>query len=195
MSMNKKTVVVGVVAASIGVAIGLFFPKLDKTIEADVEKKPLYWVAPMDVNYRRDQPGKSPMGMDLVPVFEESGNDDHGPGAVRISPDVENNLGVRVAQVKEDVLHIQIKTVGYVKYDEDQLKHIHPRVEGWIEKLYVKAAGDPIEKDQPLYELYSPQLVNAQEEYLLALNRNNQSLIIAARNRLEALQLSNSFIK
>lgn len=195
MSTNKKTVIVGVAAVSLGVAIGLFFPKLDKTTDADVEKKPLYWVAPMDANYRQDQPGKSPMGMDLVPVFEESGNDDHGPGAVKISPDVENNLGVRIAKVKEDVLHIQIKTVGYVKYDEDQLKHIHPRVEGWIEKLYVKAAGDPIKKDQPLYELYSPQLVNAQEEYLLALNRNNQSLIIAARNRLEALQLSNSFIK
>jgi Cu(I)/Ag(I) efflux system membrane fusion protein len=92
------------------------------------------------------------------------------------------------------VLRAEIRTVGYVKYDEDQLKHIHPRVEGWIENLYVKAAGDPVTKNQPLYDLYSPQLVNAQEEYLLALSRNNNSLISASENRLKALQLSPSFI-
>lgn len=195
MHINKKIVVVGLAALSIGVAIGLFFPKFDKTTKANVEKKPLYWVAPMDANYRREKPGKSPMGMDLVPVFGEQANVDNSPGTVTISPDVENNLGVRITEVKEDFLHTKIKTVGYVKYDEDQLQHIHPRVEGWIEKLYVKAAGDPVKKNQPLYELYSPQLVNAQEEYLLALSRNNQSLITASESRLRSLQLSRSFIK
>ena len=80
--------------------------------------------------------------------------------------------------------------MGYVQYDEDRLIHIHPRVEGWIEKLYVKASGDPVEAGQPLYELYSPQLVNAQEEYLLALKRDNPRLVEAARDRLLALQLA-----
>ena len=164
--------------------------------EATAEKEPLYWVAPMDSNYRRNKPGKSPMGMDLIPVYEEdaSGTNDWGPGAITIAPHVVNNLGVRTSEVQLKTMHSEIKTVGYVQYDEDQLVHIHPRVDGWIEKLFVKAAGNPVEKGQPLYTLYSPQLVNAQEELLIALNRNNKSLIAAATERLRALQLSEKFI-
>lgn len=194
MNLNKKLIFVSIAAISLGIVIGKFLPSSGADIQ-EADKQPLYWVAPMDPNYRRDTPGKSPMGMDLIPIYEESSSDEYGPGVVRISPDVVNNLGVRLTKVKKDSLHSEIKTVGYVKYDEDQLKHIHPRVEGWIEKLYVKAAGDPIEKDQALYDLYSPQLVNAQEEYLLALGRNNKSLITAAKNRLKSLQLSNEFIE
>lgn len=164
--------------------------------QAEQQKQPLYWVAPMDSNYRRDKPGKSPMGMDLIPVYEEDlGNEADGPGVVKIAPHVVNNLGVRTTEVKTMDLHRQIKTVGYVQYDEDNLVHIHPRIDGWIERLYVKAEGDPVEKGQPLYSLYSPQLVNAQEEYLLALKRNNRDLINAARARLLALQVSEQFVQ
>ena len=160
------------------------------------EKKPLYWVAPMDANYRRDGPGKSPMGMDLVPVYEEdSSGADAGPGTINIHSSVVNNLGVRTATVAMHRLEQTINTVGYVQYDEESLIHIHPRVEGWVEKLHVKAEGDPVKKGQALYALYSPQLVTAQEELLIALNRNNQQLITAAKDRLQALQLSNSFIQ
>ncbi|WP_462153057.1 efflux RND transporter periplasmic adaptor subunit [Pseudoalteromonas xiamenensis] len=159
----------------------------------DEEKKPLYWVAPMDSNYRRDSPGKSPMGMDLVPVYEE--DDSLSVGTIKISPEVINNLGVRTIKVAKASLHDAIKTVGYVQYDEDSLLHIHPRVEGWIETLYVKAAGDPVQANTPLYTLYSPELVNAQEEFLIAINRNNQALFNASKARLQALQLSPSFIE
>ncbi len=156
----------------------------------NAEPQAIYWVAPMDANYRRDKPGKSPMGMDLVPVYPDNNKAiDEGPGTIRISPDVINNLGVRLATVKLQALHTQIKTVGYVAYDEDKLVHLHPRVEGWIEKLYVKAVGDPVKKGQAIYDIYSPELVNAQEELLLALDRKNQRLIQAATNRLVALQL------
>ncbi|MEE4242750.1 MAG: efflux RND transporter periplasmic adaptor subunit [Desulfopila sp.] len=158
--------------------------------EESGEKKILYWVAPMDPNYRRDKPGKSPMGMDLIPVYEEDGGGtDAGPGAVRISPDVVNNLGVRTAEVMSAELHSAIRTVGYVGYDEDQLIHIHPRVNGWIEKLYIKASGDPVKKGEPLYDIYSPELVNAQEELLLAIERKSPRLINAAENRLAALRV------
>jgi membrane fusion protein, copper/silver efflux system len=163
--------------------------------DTDGGEKVLYWVAPMDPSYRRDQPGKSPMGMDLVPVYEtenEAGADD--AGLVKISPDVVNNLGVRVAEVTRQVMQSEITTVGYVKYDEDQLVHIHPRVEGWIEKLYVKTAGDPVAAGQPLYELYSPQLVNAQEELVLAVSRNNARLVDASEERLRALQIDDAVI-
>ena len=157
------------------------------------EEKPLYWVAPMDANYKRDKPGQSPMGMDLIP-FYAGGNTDDSPGTVRISPNVVNNLGVRTTVAKRQSMHSEIKTVGYVKYDEDKLLHIHPRVEGWIETLYVKAAGDPVKEGQPLYDIYSPALVNAQEEFVLALGRKNKRLIRAAEDRLRALQLPQSVI-
>lgn len=167
-----------------------------QNVAEPVEKKPLYWVAPMDSNYRRDKPGKSPMGMDLVPVYEENdGGSDEGPGAIKISPSVVNNLGVRVAKAEMAELHPVIQTVGYVGYDEDHLVHIHPRVEGWIEKLYIKASGDPIKKGQPLYEIYSPALVNAQEELVIALDRKKDRLIKAAEDRLAALRVPNSVVQ
>lgn len=168
----------------------------DNMSSKPAERQPEYWIAPMDANYRSDKPGKSPMGMDLIPVYADGGSgSDSGPGTVKISPEVVNNLGVRTAMAEYKSLHTQIKTVGYVKYDEDQLVHIHPRVKGWVEKLYVKAAGDPVELNQPLYDIYSPELVNAQEEYLLALDRKNKRLIKAAEARLFALQIPKSAIK
>lgn len=160
---------------------------------ADKTKEPLYWVAPMDANFRRDKPGKSPMGMDLVPVFSSTGETDSN-GLVSISPRVINNLGVRLTTVVNQPLATEIQTVGYVKYNEDLLVHIHPRVEGWVEKLYVKSAGDPVLEGQPLYDLYSPELVNAQEEYLLALQRDNETLVDAARQRLLSLQIPKAVI-
>ena len=181
---------------AVGIVIGLLFAPHLHTISdrsdttAQEDDKPLYWVAPMDPDYRRDKPGKSPMGMDLVPVYAQ----EKQPGVVEISPQVVNNLGVRTARANRQKLTTNIRTVGYVQYDQDQLIHIHPRVEGWIEKLYVKAAGDPVSRDQPLYDLYSPQLVNAQEELVLALRRENERLLQAAEGRLLALQLSADFI-
>tara|TARA_R110001606_G_scaffold136428_1_gene273972 strand:+ start:12070 stop:13881 length:1812 start_codon:yes stop_codon:yes gene_type:complete len=199
MNNNIKPIVIGMVIGGF-LTFGVYsFMAPTNSGEASsvvtAEKKPLYWVAPMDANYKRDKPGKSPMGMDLVPVYDDGGKGpDEGPGTIRISPDVVNNLGVRTAIVSYKSLHTEINTVGYVAYDEDKLVHIHPRVQGWIEKLYVKAVGDPIKKGQPLYEIYSPELVNAQEELLLALDRKNSRLISAAENRLSALQLPKSSI-
>ncbi|WP_199525044.1 efflux RND transporter periplasmic adaptor subunit [Pseudoalteromonas sp. bablab_jr011] len=200
MSTNTKTIIAIIIGAALGAgALSLYQGTGSNSNSNEAtsgEKKPLYWVAPMDSNYRRDKPGKSPMGMDLIPVYEEeSSGDDFGPGAVKIAPHVVNNLGVRTAPVELKNMHTEISTVGYVQYDEDKLIHIHPRVDGWIEKLYIKAAGNPVEKGQPLYTLYSPQLVNAQEELLIALKRNNSSLISAAKDRLKALQLSADFVQ
>ncbi len=199
MSNNIKPIVIGMFIGSIITfgAYNFLSPNPNELADAtnSDQKKPLYWVAPMDANYRRDKPGKSPMGMDLVPVYDDGGKGpNEGPGTIRISPHVINNLGVRTSVASVQSLHTEINTVGYVAYDEDKLVHIHPRVQGWIEKLYVKAIGDPVKRDQALYEIYSPELVNAQEELLLALNRNNESLIRAAENRLTALQLPKSAI-
>ena len=131
-----------------------------------------------------------------VPVYADGASEgpDEGPGTIRISPDIVNNLGVRTTTAQMKVMSSIIRTVGYVGYDEDQLVHIHPRVEGWIERLYVKATGDPVKAGQPLYEIYSPTLVNAQEEMVLALTRNNSQLVRASEDRLRALQLPTNAI-
>ncbi|MCY4129636.1 MAG: efflux RND transporter periplasmic adaptor subunit [Gammaproteobacteria bacterium] len=148
----------------------------------------LYWVAPMDPNFRRDKPGKSPMGMDLVPVYAES--IEQAPGTVQIDPSVIQNLGVRSETVKYGKLDKKIETVGYVEYDENALQHIHTRVDGWVEKLSVKAEGDPVNKDETLFELYSRTLVNAQQEYLLAKTSGQDPLIAASQERLVSLGMT-----
>jgi Cu(I)/Ag(I) efflux system membrane fusion protein len=161
------------------------------------ENQPSYWVAPMDPNFRRDKPGLSPMGMDLVPVYESNANngEQDSSGTIKINPNVVNNLGVRTAEVQRNALDITIKTVGYVQYNEDMLINIHPRVEGWIEVLNVKAAGEYVNKGDPLYALYSPELVNAQDEFLLAVKRDNKNLMAAAKSRLKSLQMPEAAIE
>ena len=196
--MNKLLIAL-VIGLLIGAGATVFFTSGGghdpEQSDSNSQQEPLYWVAPMDPDYRRDKPGKSPMGMDLIPVYDQGDvTASTGPGTITISPDVVNNLGVRTAAAQLRSMHTAITTVGYVQYDEDQLIHIHPRVEGWIEKLHVKAAGNPVKEGQPLYDLYSPQLVNAQEELVLALNRNNSRLIQAAEDRLKALQIDNAVI-
>ncbi len=156
------------------------------------DREILYWQAPMDPNYRRDEPGKSPMGMDLVAVYADEV--DSQPGVVKIDPTIVNNLGVRTAIVERSVLMRRIETVGYIAYDEDTIQHVHTRVDGWIEKLVTKAAGDPVKKGQLLFELYSPTLVNAQEEFLIATRSGNTVLLNASRDRLAALGVSPSAI-
>ena len=200
----KKPIITLILGFAFGIALMFLLNQVQSTSDgstdtsndAPKEKKPLYWVAPMDANYRRDKPGQSPMGMDLIPYYgDEGGSNDEGPGTIRINPDVVNNLGVRTAKAVRKPLHFEINTVGYATYDENKLVHVHSRIEGWIEQLFVKAVGDKVEKGQALYSIYSPALVNAQEELLLALKRNNKVLINAAKDRLKSLQLPSSVIK
>ncbi len=162
------------------------------SVAADEEKEILYWVAPMDANYRRDKPGKSPMGMDLVPFY--AGGDEAG-SAIRISPTVVQNLGVRTVKAELTRLWRGIDTVGYVDYDESKVSHIHLRTEGWIEKLAVESEGERVKKGDFLFDVYSPKLVNAQEELLTAMSTGNKGLIRATKERLEALCISSSQIK
>nr|WP_212760693.1 efflux RND transporter periplasmic adaptor subunit [Pseudoalteromonas sp. NEC-BIFX-2020_002] len=196
VNTNIKLLIAALLGAGVSVGALSLLGSSNEHVANGTEKKPLYWVAPMDSNYRRDEPGLSPMGMDLVPVYDEgSSNNQDGPGAVTISPAVFNNLGVRTEKVQFKALQSEVNTVGYVQYNQDQQVHIHPRVEGWLETLYVKAAGAQVKQGEPLYTLYSPQLVNAQEEFVLAVNRKNTVLIRAAKARLKALNVSDGFVE
>ena len=158
---------------------------------ANQEKEILYWVAPMDPNYRRDKPGKSPMGMDLIPFYSSP---DESENSVTISPVVVQNLGVRTTEAELARLWRGIDTVGYVDYDESKVSHIHLRTEGWIEKLAVQSEGERVKKGDFLFDVYSPKLVNAQEELVTALATGNSGLIRATKERLSALGISGSQI-
>jgi Cu(I)/Ag(I) efflux system membrane fusion protein len=154
-------------------------------LAADEEGEILYWVAPMDANFRRDKPGKSPMGMELVPVYAGAGGSNDS--SVNIAPEVVQNLGIRTATAERSRLWRSIDTVGYVDYDESKVSHIHLRTEGWIEHLVAHSEGERVHKGEKLLELYSPDLVNAQNEFVQALVSGNKSLIRASRERLIAL--------
>ena len=142
---------------------------------AKKERKIKYWVSPMDPGYVRDKPGKAPCGMDMVPVYEEEGGEAAAPGAIAVSPTTIQSMGVRTAKVEVRPLTHDTWTVGLVTFNERNLAVINTKVSGWVERLYINATGDPVRKGQTLLSIYSPDLVSAQDEYLLAL-RNLKNL-------------------
>ena len=135
------------------------------------ERKIAYWVAPMDPAYIRNEPGKSPMGMDLVPVYE----DEAAGSIIKIDPVISQNMGLKMTTAEQRQLTKEIIAVARIVYDEEKLYGVNSKVAGWIEKLYVDFEGMSVKKDDPLLEIYSPELVTAQQEYLSAL-RNYENL-------------------
>lgn len=136
------------------------------------ERKIKYWQAPMDPTFIRDEPGKSPMGMDLIPVYEDQAT---GGTIITIDPTTIQNMGVRTAAVVRKNLSRTIRTVGLVSYEESKQYVVNAKVAGWVEKLYVAETGQQVKKGQKLLEIYSPELVTAQQELLLA-HENYNSL-------------------
>jgi multidrug efflux pump subunit AcrA (membrane-fusion protein) len=133
----------------------------------------LYWRAPMDPTYVRNEPGKSPMGMDLVPACPgdaasapTSGADDDG--SVRVDPRVVQTMGVRVQAVERRDLVRRVRTVGRVAWDERRVAHVHTKVQGWVERLHAQFQGQEVARGEALLEIYSPELVSTQEELLVA---------------------------
>jgi Cu(I)/Ag(I) efflux system membrane fusion protein len=127
-------------------------------------KKVLYWHDPMVPGQRFDKPGKSPfMDMQLVPVYAGG---DEDKGGVAISPRVEQNLGIRTAEVTFGTLAPRVEAVGNVAYNERDVAVVQARANGFLEKLRVRAALDPVRKGEPLAELYVPDWIAAQEEFL-----------------------------
>jgi membrane fusion protein, copper/silver efflux system len=135
-------------------------------VDPSTDKRVLYWHDPMVPGAKFDKPGKSPfMDMDLVPVYAD---DATGRGGVAIDPRLQQNLGVRTAMAVAGSLSSAISAVGNVAFNERDVVLVQARSNGFVEKLYVRAALDPVRKGQALAELYVPEWVAAQEEYLAA---------------------------
>ncbi len=152
------------------------------------ERKIKHWVAPMNPSFISDKPGKSPMGMDLVPVYE--GGD--GGSVITIDPVVVQNMGVRIKRVRRGTIFRHIRTVGTVDAAENLLSVVNLRYSGWIERIYIDETGLLVKRGRALFDIYSPELVSAQEEYLLALRSaaSDSPLVKSARRRLEFWDLT-----
>jgi len=137
------------------------------------QRKLLYYRNPMGLADTSPTPKKDPMGMDYIAVYEGEDQDaGGGPAAanqIRISTDKIQKLGVRTEAVSERLLSKTVRAAGRIEPDERRMYAISPKFEGYVERLYVNVTGQPVSKGQPLFEVYSPELVSAQREYLIAM--------------------------
>jgi Cu(I)/Ag(I) efflux system membrane fusion protein/cobalt-zinc-cadmium efflux system membrane fusion protein len=136
------------------------------------------------------------MGMDLVPVYEDEAAGQPAGGAVSIDPVVVQNMGARVEPARRQTVFRHVRAIGEVEVGEDQISTVNLRFSGWVERIHVDKTGDPVEKGQTLFEIYSPELVAAQQEYLLALRTQGvgSDLARSARRKLDLWGLADSDI-
>ncbi len=197
-------------AAAIGLGYGVAMWRMNAEMSAAVAegasasasaategRKPLYWHDPMVPGPKFDKPGKSPfMDMQLVPVYGDTGGTDSG---VSISPRAQQNLGVRTAEVVLGSLAQEIQAVGSVAWNERDVAVVPARASGFVEKLHVRAMLDPVARGQPLVDLYVPDWVAAQEEFLAvkrmgAMNSTPDSglgdVVAAARQRMRLVGMT-----
>ena len=154
------------------------------------ERKIKHWVAPMDPSYISDKPGKSPMGMDLVPVYEEASGQAGSSGVVTIDPAFVQNIGVQWVEVARRDIPLTLRTIGTVTYNDQRISLVNVKYAGWIENVGVNFVGEPVKKGQKLFEIYSPELVTTQKEYLNSLDyleKMNQVDYPRIRERAESL--------
>jgi len=155
------------------------------------DRRVLYYRNPMGLSDTSPVPKKDSMGMDYVPVLE----DETSSGAtVTIAPEVVQNLGVRTARPQRDRLEYRINTFGNIALDESRIGHVHIRTRGWVEHLAVNSIGEAVKTGDLLFELYSPELVTAQEEFIQALALGNERLTAASRQRLLALGVTGTLV-
>jgi Cu(I)/Ag(I) efflux system membrane fusion protein len=158
---------------------------------AQSERRILYWHDPMVPDKKFDKPGKSPfMDMQLVPVYADEAG---AAGQVTISSNTMQSLGIRTAEVKRGPMDMGMGTVGTVAIDERTISDVQARASGYVERLYVRAQYDKVARGQPLVDIYSPEWLAAQEEYLALRSgriESGKQVYQAARERLLRLGIS-----
>lgn len=163
------------------------------TSGSDVKKKILYWQDPMVPGKRFDKPGKSPfMDMELAPVYaDESG--DASPG-IKISPTLQQNLGIRFATVRRLEAPESVELVGSTQFDESQAEIIQSRVMGYIDKLYVRSPQQRVKRGEAVASVFVPDWLAPQEEYLALKRSGDMPLVNAARQRMRALSIPDTLV-
>jgi multidrug efflux pump subunit AcrA (membrane-fusion protein) len=174
------------------------------------EQKILYWYDPMHPAYKSDKPGIAPdCGMQLVPKYAEDEMAQMPARTVKINPDKQQLIGVRTARVVREELIRSVRTTGQLTADESKVAHVHVKINGYIDKVYVDYLGQLVRKGQPLFTLYSPDLVATEEEYLVAkrgakelgssqfaeISQGSASLLRSTEERLKLWDISDEQIK
>ncbi len=203
--MKMKSLIVSIVVLTVagGAGYGLYSFGMSRGMQmtegasgSSPGKKVLYWYDPMVPGQKFDKPGKSPfMDMQLVPKYEDGGSTD---GGVSIDPRMRQSLGMRTAEVTKGSVAPVVEAVGSVAYNERDVAVVQARSNGFVEKLFVRAPLDPVRKGQPLAELYVPDWVAAQEEYLSArrlAGTRMEGLVDGARQRMRLAGMSEEQIR
>ena len=174
------------------------------------ERTVLYWYDPMHPRYKSDKPGKAPdCGMDLVPKYADEQATKMAPGTVMISASKQQLIGVRTTEAVRETLDRDVRTTGQIMADETRIAHVHVKINGFIDQIFVDYVGQLVKKGQPLFTLYSPDLVSTQEEYLIAkrgerslgsspfpeISQGSQSLLRSTGERLKLWDISDEQIK
>jgi Cu(I)/Ag(I) efflux system membrane fusion protein len=226
--MLRKIIRMFALVAAIALAVGVTFSSrvsaifqhqhsASQTNTAGTERKVLYWYDAMNPQHHYDKPGKAPDGMDLVPQYAEGSTSQSvgdetakmSAGTVKIAPDKQQLIGVRTGTAERQPLVRSVRTTGQLTSDETKLAHVHVKINGFIDKVYVDYIGQLVNKGQPLFTLYSPDLVATEEEYLIAkrgakdlgrsefaeVSQGSQSLLRSTRERLKLWDISDEQIK
>jgi Cu(I)/Ag(I) efflux system membrane fusion protein len=175
------------------------------------EKKILYWYDAMNPAMHSEHPGKAPDGMDLVPMYTDSDEamENMPAGTVKITATKQQLTGVRTGVVQRQPLTRTIRAVAQVQVDETKIARIHVKTAGWVERVNADFIGKLVRKGEPLFSLYSPDLVATQQEYLIArqaekdlssspfteVSKGSETLLQAARERLRLWDISEEQIK
>jgi RND family efflux transporter MFP subunit len=176
------------------------------------QKRILYWYDPMHPAYHSDKAGIAPdCGMQLVPMYESKTPAEQSSadaGLIHMPKGQQSALGVRLTTVEEMSVSRTLRTSGVVVADETRIAHVHVKTTGWVEEVYANFVGQLVHKGQPLFTVYSPDVVATQEEYLIArrgqqqlggskfdeVAKSSQSLMDSARERLKLWDLTDKQI-
>jgi len=174
VSLNQK-LIAGLGLLVLGAALWIFaVPGNEEShAEHDHESTIAYYTCPMHPSVKLHDPdAPCPIcGMDLTPVpkgMSDTETESNRPGFITLSSDQQQMIGLTTEEVKERIVSSELRTIGRVTYDESRLVDVNLKVSGWIQDLYVDSEGKPVKKGDPLFTIYSPELVTSQEEYLLA---------------------------
>ncbi len=176
--MNKSVLMIASIMLFVGLSAGIVggywlanSKQVGEKTSILTDKKILFYRNPMNPSVTSAVPAKDAMGMDYVPVYADDDKTANLPaGTVKIDGITSQNINVRTAKAVQGTLSHTVRALGRVAYDEERMVHLHPKTEGWIEKLNIDKTGQKVKKNTDLLSIYSPQLVASQQEYILALN-------------------------
>lgn len=154
------------------------------------------YICPMHPQIRQGEPGSCPIcGMDLVLQEASDDTDDSATPSVKVNPSTAQSMGIRTRKIGQRNLARIIDTTGSVHYNEDNMSHVHARSTGWVEVLHARTEGEHVKQGEVLLEYYSPAILDAQHEFLLAKRTNDQRLLKSAENKLELLDVPAKIIR